>query len=246
MCVQRCSSAYHCCNVWLFALLSPSCQLWPVCPFSSDLSHWARRFCPQNCCSLDVFCFSHHSLQTLETVVRENPRRSAVSEILKPPCLAPTIIPRSKSLRSHFFPILTFGLKNSWTSWPRLHAFMHLVCCHMIGWLNICINKLGIPAAVYWGPSRSSSTDTWTSPSWSSATSTKQQSVRSHTSALRTHTWAAGAIASQPSAALQPSHISHSRVRRPGCIDDKSGDTDALVGTGTFYMQPTHINELNL
>ena len=61
-------------------------------------------------------CFTHHSLQTLETVVLENPRRSAVSEILKPPCLAPTIIPRSKSLRSHFFPILTFGLKNSWTS----------------------------------------------------------------------------------------------------------------------------------
>ena len=23
LCVQRCSSAYHCCNVWLFALLSP-------------------------------------------------------------------------------------------------------------------------------------------------------------------------------------------------------------------------------
>ena len=25
--VQRCSSAHHCCNVWLFALLSPSCEL---------------------------------------------------------------------------------------------------------------------------------------------------------------------------------------------------------------------------
>ena len=37
-------------------------------------------------------CFLHHSLQT------ENPRRSTVSEILKPPCLAPTIIPRSKSV----------------------------------------------------------------------------------------------------------------------------------------------------
>ena len=52
---------------------------------------------------------------------------AAISEILKPPCLAPTIIPRSKSLRSHFFPILTFGLKNRWTSWPCLLAFMHLV-----------------------------------------------------------------------------------------------------------------------
>ena len=47
--------------------------------------------------------------------------------ILVPPCLAPTIIPWSKSLRTHFFPILTFGPKNSWTSWPCLHAFLHLV-----------------------------------------------------------------------------------------------------------------------
>ena len=29
--------------------------------------------------------------------------------------------------------------KNSWTSWPGLHAIMHLV---LIGWWNICINKL--------------------------------------------------------------------------------------------------------
>ena len=59
------------------------------------------------------FCFSHPSLQPLETVVHENHRRSAVSEILKPSCLAATISPWSKSLRSHFFPILTFRLKNS-------------------------------------------------------------------------------------------------------------------------------------
>ena len=34
-----------------------------------------------------------------------DPRRSAVSEILKPPCLVPTIMPWSKTLRSYFFPI---------------------------------------------------------------------------------------------------------------------------------------------
>ena len=39
LCAQICSSAYHCCNLWLFALLSPSCQLWLVLPFSSDLFH---------------------------------------------------------------------------------------------------------------------------------------------------------------------------------------------------------------
>ena len=36
----------------------------------------------------------------------------SVSEILKPPCLAPTIIPQSKSLKSHFFPILTTNYMN--------------------------------------------------------------------------------------------------------------------------------------
>ena len=35
--IQRCSSAYHCCNVWLFALLSPSCELQPVWTFSDLL-----------------------------------------------------------------------------------------------------------------------------------------------------------------------------------------------------------------
>ncbi|XP_059804398.1 transmembrane protein 235 isoform X2 [Hypanus sabinus] len=47
------------------------------------------------------------------TVGCENPRRSAILEMLKPPRLAPTIIPWSKSLRSHFFPIQMFGLNNT-------------------------------------------------------------------------------------------------------------------------------------
>ena len=68
------------------------------------------------------FCFfSHHSLQTWDCC--ENPRRSAVSEILKEPCLSGTV----KVTSIHFFPILRFGLKNCWTSWPHLHAFVHLV-----------------------------------------------------------------------------------------------------------------------
>ena len=78
----------------------------------------------------------------LSAFLPENPRRSAVTEILKPPRLAPIIIQWSKLLRSHFFPILTFGLNNSWASWPSLHAFIAFSCCHVIGWLNISINKL--------------------------------------------------------------------------------------------------------
>ena len=41
--------------------------------------------------------------------MREKPRGAAISEILDPAHLAPTIIPRSKSLRSLVLPILTFN-----------------------------------------------------------------------------------------------------------------------------------------
>ncbi len=43
-------------------------------------------------------------------VVRENPSRSAVFEILRPARLATTTIPHLKSLKSPFFPILMLGL----------------------------------------------------------------------------------------------------------------------------------------
>ena len=127
MCVQWCSPAYHCCNTWLFVLLTPSCQSiittclsfflqWSVCCWSlvgikgvyegqsgPSLSLTGCFFLTETLLTGPFFSFSHHSLQTLETVC-ENSRRSAVSEILKPPCLAPTIIPRSKSLGWHFCP----------------------------------------------------------------------------------------------------------------------------------------------
>ncbi len=81
-----------------------------------------RHFCPHNCRSMDIFCFSDHSLQTLEMVVHENPSRSAVFEILRPARLAPTTIPHSKSLKSPFFPILLLGLNFSKSSSPHLDA----------------------------------------------------------------------------------------------------------------------------
>ena len=59
--------------------------------------------------------------------MRKNPRRSAVSEILKPPLPAPTVTPCSKSLRSRFFSILMRNLNNNWSSWPCLHVFMNWV-----------------------------------------------------------------------------------------------------------------------
>ena len=58
---------------WCFALPSHSGQLRPVWPFSTDVSHWQGIYFPLNCYSMNV-CFPHHSLQTLENVVCENPR----------------------------------------------------------------------------------------------------------------------------------------------------------------------------
>ncbi len=52
----------------------------------------------------------------------ENPSRSVVFEILRPVCLAPTTIPRSKSLKSPFFPNLMLGLSFSTSSSPHLDA----------------------------------------------------------------------------------------------------------------------------
>ena len=68
--------------------------LWPLTS--------TRHFRPHNWRSLDIFCFSDHSLQKM--VVRENPRRSAVSDILRPARLAPTTMPRSMPLKSLFLP----------------------------------------------------------------------------------------------------------------------------------------------
>ncbi len=81
-----------------------------------------RPFHPHNCRSLKIFYFSDHSPWTLEMVVRENPSRSAVFEILRPARLAPTTIPRSKSLKSPFFPVLMLGLNFSKSSSPHLDA----------------------------------------------------------------------------------------------------------------------------
>ena len=59
---------------FLSAMTCLALLLWPL--------SLAMLFCLQNCCSLDVFCFSHHSLQTLETAMCDNPRRSAASNHL--------------------------------------------------------------------------------------------------------------------------------------------------------------------
>ena len=98
------------------------CCHFPVSFDQPSPSPQTRDFCRQNYCPLDVFLFFAPCFANSWDCCA-----SAVSEILKPPSLASTIIPHSKSLRSHVFSILIFCLKNSWTSWPCLHACMHLV-----------------------------------------------------------------------------------------------------------------------
>ena len=68
-------------------------------------------------------------------------QQSAVTEILKPAHLAPTIMPRSKWLRSHFFPILMVDVNINWSSWPISAWHCELHCCHIIGWLDNQMNK---------------------------------------------------------------------------------------------------------
>ena len=101
--VVMCGYLHYCHHPFSFDQSGPS-------PLTSLIK---KVFLPTELLLTGCFLFLHHSLQILEAVVRENPRRSAGSEILKPPCLAPIIISWSKSLRSHLFPILTFGLKNN-------------------------------------------------------------------------------------------------------------------------------------
>lgn len=66
-----------------------SCQNSPVCSFSADLNHLQGV----------LICIQ----RTVETVLHENPRRAAVSEIFKSTHLAPPTMPWLKLQRSHFF-----------------------------------------------------------------------------------------------------------------------------------------------
>ena len=60
--------------------------------------------------------------------------KSADSEMLKPPCMAPTIIPRS--FESHFFPILAFGLEKQLNLLTTSACFDAFSCCWCTALLN--------------------------------------------------------------------------------------------------------------
>ncbi|GBM34655.1 hypothetical protein AVEN_122050-1 [Araneus ventricosus] len=70
---------------------------------------WSRScmifFRPQRCRRFDILPDSRYSRYTLEMGVRENPNFIATSEILWPICRAPTITPRSNSLKLDSLPL---------------------------------------------------------------------------------------------------------------------------------------------
>jgi len=83
-------------------------------------------------------------------VVCENPSRSAVCEILRPARLTPTTIPRSKSLKSPFFPVLMLGLNFSKSSSPHLDPkCIELLPCD---WLisNVCYQAIEQEYLIKW------------------------------------------------------------------------------------------------
>lgn len=63
----------------------------------------------------------------------ENPSISAVFEILKAACLAPTTIPHSKSIKNTFHPILMLG---------RLANVCVVKCTELLPWN--CIERLNM------------------------------------------------------------------------------------------------------
>ncbi len=88
-------------------------------PLTSDFN---KAFSSTQLSLTGYFLFFRPFSVNLEMVVRENPSRSAVYEILRPARLVLTTIPRSKSLKSPFFPVLMLGLNFSKTSSPHLDA----------------------------------------------------------------------------------------------------------------------------
>lgn len=85
--ILRCFSVHEGCTEWLSEL--------PDRPFSLDRTHLD----PQN--SMYIFWVFFFHIMLCKLLLRD-PRRSAVSKIPKRAHLAPTSLPRSKSLRWHF------------------------------------------------------------------------------------------------------------------------------------------------
>ena len=112
--------------------LSPSCQLWLVWPLSLT-----TRFCPQHCGSLDVYCFSHHSLQTLETLVWK-------AQEIRSFCDTESTRSGTNNHSTVKVTLITFHLhSHNWSEKPpnvyTMTTFFNAFSYHMIGWLNISL-----------------------------------------------------------------------------------------------------------
>ncbi len=102
------------------------------------------------CCSPSASGFDVLCVQRWYSVYIDH-SRSAVYEILRPACLAPTTIPRSKSLKSTFFPILMLGLNFSKSSSPHLDWLISHLCYQAIEhvYLRKWLVSVYIPVYIY-------------------------------------------------------------------------------------------------
>ena len=81
--------------------------------------------------------FCHLPVSSDQPVVHKNPSSGS-----KPPCLAPTILPQSKSLKSYFSQFWHLVWKKQLTLLAMSACFYAFICCQMIGQLIICTSKL--------------------------------------------------------------------------------------------------------
>lgn len=110
-------------------------QFEPVWPLFSDLSH--KQHISTKELHLSGFLFRIHFSQTLQTLVCKNPKRSADSEIITPACEAPTNIPLSEALRSHFLSFQLFAVNINWSS-EHVPVRFYVLWCFL--WMSVCIN----------------------------------------------------------------------------------------------------------
>lgn len=103
----------------------------------SGLGKTWQYFSYHSVCLIFFWAFSLTRTKTLKTLVCVNISVEQNTKTLKPAHLALTNIPFSEMT---FSPILSH-VSLPWSSWPKSAGFFALHCYHMIGRLDMCMNK---------------------------------------------------------------------------------------------------------
>ena len=127
LCVQRWYSAFSGCDECLFELLLPSCDLEPVCPISSDLSHQRGMFIHTAAAHWIFSLFQTILCKPYRWLCVKIPVDQQFLEYSEQPVWHQQPCHVQSHLTSSFFPILMLGLNLSKLSWPPLHIKMRWV-----------------------------------------------------------------------------------------------------------------------